>query len=46
MLAKNTPASTAKNVFFLSISKTHAISYPVQAPVPGSGIPTNNTIPK
>ena len=46
MLAKNTPSKTARKVFFLSISKTDAIRDPVHAPVPGSGIPTNNTTPK
>ena len=41
-----TPISIAKNDFFLSISSTDAINDPVHAPVPGSGIPTNNTNPK
>ena len=41
-----TPTSIAKNDFFLSISSTDAINDPVHAPVPGSGIPTNNTNPK
>ena len=44
--ATNTPIKTAINDFFLSISNIAAISEPVQAPVPGRGIPTKRTIPK
>ena len=45
-LAINIPKSAAKKDFFLSISNTAAIKHPVQAPVPGSGIPTNSTNPQ
>ena len=44
--AINTPAIAAKKDFFLSISSTLAIKQPVQAPVPGRGIPTNSINPK
>ena len=38
--AKITPAITETTLFLKSISKRLAASVPVQAPVPGSGIPT------
>lgn len=46
ILAITTPIKAAKKDFFLSISKTEAIKHPVHAPVPGNGIPTNNTKPQ
>ena len=39
--ASITPAITAITLFLKSISKRLAAKVPVQAPVPGSGIPTN-----
>lgn len=39
--AKSTPAITAKTVFLNSIFKRLAANVPVQAPVPGNGMPTN-----
>lgn len=44
--AINTPIQAAKKDFFLSISSIAAIRHPVQAPVPGNGIPTKRTNPK
>ena len=41
-----TPRVAARNDFFLSIFKSAAIKHPVQAPVPGSGIPTNKNKPQ
>ena len=40
------PMTTAGNAFLNFIPKSAAISEPVHAPVPGSGIPTNNTRPQ
>ena len=40
--ASKTPSITAMVVDLKSISKILAASVPVHAPVPGSGIPTNN----
>ena len=37
-----TPNITASTLDLKSISKILAASVPVQAPVPGNGIPTNN----
>ena len=39
--ARRTPQITEMLVFFQSMSRRLAASVPVQAPVPGSGIPTN-----
>ena len=44
--ASNIPRNIARLDFFKSILNTDATSEPVQAPVPGSGIPTNNTKPQ
>ena len=44
--AINTPIQAAKKDFFLSISSIAAIRHPVQAPVPGNGIPTKRTNPQ
>ena len=41
MPAKTTPAIIAITLFLKSISNKLAAKVPVQAPVPGSGIPTN-----
>ena len=41
--ASITPNITAKTLDLKSISKILAASVPVQAPVPGNGIPTNNS---
>ena len=38
-----TPNITASTLDLKSISKILAASVPVQAPVPGNGIPTNNS---
>ena len=40
--AKMTPNITASTLDLKFISKILAASVPVQAPVPGNGIPTNN----
>ena len=45
-VAINTPRMEARTVFFFSICSMDAITQPVQAPVPGSGIPMNNTSPQ
>lgn len=39
--AKTTPQTTANTDFLKSRSKKEAARVPVQAPVPGKGIPTN-----
>lgn len=39
--ANITPPITAITLFLKSMSKIEAAKVPVQAPVPGSGIPTN-----
>jgi len=39
--ARSTPEITEIQVFFQSISRRLAARVPVQAPVPGKGIPTN-----
>lgn len=44
--ARHTPKTIARNAFFQSMSSSDAISAPVHAPVPGSGIPTKSTSPK
>ena len=41
--ASKTPRTTAIDVFLKSISKILAANVPVQAPVPGKGIPTNKS---
>ena len=44
--ASKTPSDIAINDFFLFKWSNTASNVPVQAPVPGSGIPTNNNNPK
>ena len=44
--ASNTPSDIAINAFFLFKWSNTASNVPVQAPVPGSGIPTNSKSPK
>lgn len=44
--ARKIPRRIARDDFLISISRSDAISAPVHAPVPGSGIPTNNTSPQ
>ena len=44
--ARTTPTITATVLFLKSKSSKLAAKVPVQAPVPGSGIPTNSTSPK
>lgn len=39
--AKTTPPMIARTLFLKSRFKSDAAKVPVQAPVPGSGIPTN-----
>ena len=41
-----TPINIDRVAFFKSISNKAAIKHPVQAPVPGNGIPTNNANPQ
>ena len=45
-VAISTPIRIGRIAFFQSISRIVAISEPVQAPVPGSGIPTNSSRPR
>ena len=40
IVANNTPRKIARDAFFISNSNREAMSAPVHAPVPGSGIPT------
>ena len=44
--ARHTPITIAGNAFLKRIPSRAAINAPVQAPVPGSGIPTNATNPQ
>ena len=46
MPAIKTPNIAAIADFFLFIPNNDAKKHPVQAPVPGKGIPTNNNNPK
>ena len=46
MLANIIPSIIAINDFFLFKLSSTASPAPVHAPVPGRGIPTNNTRPK
>ena len=41
--ARRTPSSTNKTLFLKSMSRMLAARVPVQAPVPGSGMPTNRS---
>ena len=45
-VAMQIPMMTAGNAFLNFTPRSAAMSEPVHAPVPGSGIPTNNTSPQ
>ena len=45
-LAIKSPHRIAMEDFLISTSRRDAIKAPVQAPVPGRGIPTNNSSPR
>ena len=44
--AMHTPTTIAPKAFFQSMPRRDATRAPVQAPVPGSGIPTKSTNPQ
>lgn len=44
--ASNIPKNIARLAFFISIWNTEATREPVQAPVPGKGMPTKSTKPQ
>ena len=44
--AMHTPTTIAPKAFFQSMPRRDATRAPVQAPVPGSGIPTKSTSPQ
>jgi len=44
--ARKTPRTINGNAFFIGNLRKLAIRDPVQAPVPGKGIPTNKNIPR
>ncbi len=46
VVASSRPMITAQKAFFLSTFSRQAMSEPVQAPVPGSGMPTKSTSPQ
>nr|AIF26451.1 hypothetical protein [uncultured bacterium fosmid pJB23D10] len=46
IVAITIPTSSAAIAFLISISSKAAMSEPIHAPVPGIGIPTNNTSPR